>query len=125
MKTRSLLRDNPMMGWLVASILALVAAVMLYRQFGTKSETAQLTELVTIRDSETSETWQVPRGVMEKELYMRSYPVSLTQGLFNPNTGKANGFPIDDWKVTVERINSERKDLAEQGPAPTPTNPTE
>jgi hypothetical protein len=48
---------------------------------------------------------------MEKELYLRKYPVDPSQGLINPKTGKPNGFPVDAWKETVSRVNTERKEV--------------
>lgn len=108
------MRQNPMAGWGVAALLMLVAAVMVYTRLTAKSESAQLTELVTIRCTETGETWQVPRGVMEKELWLRPYPVDTNEGLANPKTGKRTGFPVDAWKETVQNINGQRKDDEEK-----------
>lgn len=115
---RKFLQDRPMLGWGFAAALLLVAAVMVYMRLGSESETEQLTEMVTIRCSETGQEWQVLRGVMEKELYLRSYPVDPTQGLVNPATGKPTGFPVDDWKQTVERINAERASVSRPTAAP-------
>ena len=117
---RSFMQKNPMAGWAVAGLLMLVAAVMVFTRLTAKSETAQLTELVTIRCSETGDTWTMPRGMMEKELYLRSYPVDPNQGLANPKTGKFTGFPVDAWKETVSRVNGERKDDEERFARPAP-----
>ena len=107
---REYLRKQPMLGWALAAVLMLVAAYSLWRNFQS-GDIAQLTQNVTIRCSETGETWQVPRGVIEKQLYQRPYPVNPNEGLINPKTGKATGFPVDDWKQTIERINNEIKAL--------------
>lgn len=117
---RTFLQNRPMLGWGVAALLMLFAAAMLYMRLGAKNETEQLTEMVTIRCSETGDTWQVLRGVMEKELYLRSYPLDPNQGLMNPKTGKPTGFPVDAWKQTVERINAERGSV---GAHPAPAAP--
>jgi apolipoprotein N-acyltransferase len=123
---RKFMQDNPMLGWALASVFILAAAVMIYMRITHKSETLQLTELITIRCSETGYEWQVPRGVMEKELYLRPYPVDPNQGLINPKTGKATGFPVDAWKQTVDRVNAERNEdvrpaaAAPPVPAPSP-----
>ena len=111
---RKLLAERPMLGWIVAAVLMLGTAFMLWRQLS-GGETAELSQMVTIRDTETGETWEMSRGSMEKELYMRSFPVDPNEGLTNPKTGKKTGFPVDDWKATITRINAERKDLAEGG----------
>jgi hypothetical protein len=124
---RTFMQKNPMVGWGVAGALMLFAAGMLYMRLTAKSETAQLTELVTIRDMENGDTWQMPRGMMEKELYLRKYPLDANLGLPNPKTGKFTGFPVDAWKETITRINDERKEDEEKyvkpplpGAAPTP-----
>ncbi len=122
-KFRAFMQQNPMVGWGCAAVLMLFAAGMLYMRLTAKTETAQLTELVTLRDSETGDTWQLPRGVMEKELYMRSYPVDPNQGLVNPKTGKPNGFPVDAWKETVLRINADRRDEGAPAPSAAPAPP--
>ena len=119
---RRFMQQSPMAGWGLAGVLMLVAAVMVYTRLTAKSETAQLTEIVTIRDGETGETWQMPRGMMEKELYLRGYPLDPNQGLPNPKTGKFTGFPADAWKETIGRINGERKP-DEEKPGATPTPP--
>lgn len=111
---RKLLTERPLLGWIVAAILMLGAAFLLWRQLS-GGEAVELGQTVTIRDSETGETWEMTRGAMEKELYMRTYPVDPNEGLTNPKTGKKTGFPVDDWKATITRINAERKDLAEGG----------
>jgi hypothetical protein len=105
---RQFMQKNPMMGWVLASLLMIFAAVMLYMRLGAKTETQQLAENVTIRDAETGETWKMPRGAMEKELYLRPFPLDPNKGLLNPKTGKPTGFPADAWKDTVDRINAER-----------------
>ena len=116
-KLRELMQNNPMLGWGVAALLTLGAAFMLFTRLTAKNETAQLTEMVTLRDSETGETWKVPRGVMEKELWLRAHPLDPNMGMLNPKTGKPTGFPIDSWKETVESINIERSADAKAPPA--------
>lgn len=115
---RSFLQNRPMLGWGLAAVLMLIAAVMVYVRLSSKSESEQLTEMVTIRCAETGDEWQVLRGVMEKELYLRPFPVDPNQGLINPKTGNPTGFPVDAWKQTVERINAE---IASVSGKPVPT----
>lgn len=121
---REFMRKNPMMGWVVAAVLMLGAAAVIIMQFGNKSETEQLTQFVTIRCTETGDTWQVLRGVMEKELYLRPYPIDPNQGLINPKTGKATGFPIDAWKETVDRVNTERSEVEQPAASRPPASGT-
>lgn len=119
---REFMQKNPMMGWALAALLTLGAAAVVITRVGAKSETQQLTQMITIRCTETGDTWQVLRGVMEKELYLRPYPIDPNQGLINPKTGKPTGFPIDAWKETVERVNIERSEV-EQPPTAKPPAP--
>ncbi|HMN39878.1 MAG TPA: hypothetical protein PKE29_03470 [Phycisphaerales bacterium] len=107
-RLREFLRKSPMLGWGMAAVLMLFAAYMLYTRLNPKDETQQLTQMVTIRCSETGDTWTVPRGIMEKELYLRPFPLDPNQGMVNPKTGRPTGFPVDAWKETIDRINYER-----------------
>ena len=94
------------------------------RQWQTRNlgggEVAELSEMVTIRCRDTGKEWKLARGVMEKQLMMRTYPVNPEEGLVNPDTGKPTGFPVDDWRRTIDRINAVRKPLAEKAAAKTP-----
>lgn len=113
------MQNNPMAGWVVAAVLMLAAALALWRQFGRSTETTELAEMITIRCIETGKEWKVPRGVMEKELYLRDFPVDPNKGLINPDTGKFTGFPVDAWKETVERVNAERSQVQKAGSSAT------
>lgn len=105
---REFFKSRPLLGWGLAALLMVATAYFVYRNL-TSDEVNQLTSTVTIRCAETGKTWQMPRGLMERELYDRSFPVDSSQGIINPDTGKPTGFPVDDWKQTIERINAERK----------------
>ena len=121
---RNFLQNNPMMGWVLAALVMLFAAFMVYTRLNPRDETKQLTEMVTIRCSETGDTWKVQRGIMEKELWLRPYPVDPNQGIVNPKTGKPTGFPVDAWKETVEQINAQRAEDSPAKPgAPAPSAP--
>jgi hypothetical protein len=117
MGMRDLLNKSPLLGWIVAAAVAVLAVVMFVRGMG-GGETAELTEEVTIRCSETGKEWKMVRGAMERELMLRPFPIKPDEGMINPDTGKPTGFPVDDWKLTVERVNSSR-DPATTNNAPT------
>ncbi len=106
-----------MLGWVLAAGLMIFAAGVVYRR-ANSGEVHELTQMVTIRCAETGETWQVLRGVMEKELYMRPYPINTSEGLINPKTGKPTGFPIDDWTQTVQSVNAALEGASKGVPAP-------
>jgi hypothetical protein len=116
MGIREFINQRPALGWGVAAAVIVVASVMFLRSLR-GGETAELTQEVTIRCRDTGKEWTMPRGAMERALYMRSYPVNPDEGLPNPDTGALTGFPVDDWKSTITRINADRKDRAEGGAA--------
>lgn len=92
-------------------IIALLAGFLVLRQLrsGTNAyEPERLTELVTIRCSETGEEWEMPRGRMEQLLWDRPAPIDPKIGLVNPKTGKPTGFPVSEWEATCIRINRDR-----------------
>lgn len=113
MDIREFINRQPMLGWAVAVVVALIATMMFLRNLGA-SETSELSQDVTVRCRDTGKEWKMRRGVMEKELMMRPYPVNPDEGIINPDTGKPTGFPVDDWKLTVDRVNSSRAPLAEK-----------
>jgi hypothetical protein len=128
MGIREFINKQPMLGWGVAVVAVVLAAFTFFRNVS-GGETAELTQDVTIRCRETGKEWKMTRGAMEKQLMLRAYPVNPDEGLVNPDTGKPTGFPIDDWKATVDRCNTMRAPLAEKAAtakttkAPSPKTP--
>lgn len=114
MGVREFINKSPILGWTVAAVLAVLAVVLIVRNFR-GGETSELTETVTIRCRDTGKEWTMKRGEMEKQLMLRPYPVNPDEGLINPDTGKPTGFPVDAWKQTVDMINAERAPLATEG----------
>jgi hypothetical protein len=112
MGIREFINKQPALGWGLAALAGLIAVFTFFRNIQL-DETSELTQLVTIKCSETGKEWKMVRGAMEKELMMRPYPVNPDEGLVNPDTGKPTGFPIDDWKLSVDRCNTMRAPLAE------------
>jgi len=91
--------------------IAVLAGFLVLRQLGSGTnayEPERLTELVTIRCSETGEEWEMPRGRMEQLLWDRPAPIDPKVGLVNPKTGKSTGFPVSEWEATCIRINRDR-----------------
>lgn len=123
MSIRQFLEKRPALGWGIASILLVIAAVAVGRSV-VQNRRPALAEEITIRCVETGKEWKLPRGVVEKQLIMRPYPLSPDEGLPNPDTGKLTGFPVDDWKRMVEGINSDRKAAMEEEGIVVPTPPT-
>ena len=79
---------------------------------------ASLTQDLTIRCSETGDEWTLSRGKLEQALYSRQGEIDVNEGLVNPETGKATGFPVNrkrDWDGTIDRIKEEKAALAARG----------
>lgn len=114
---REFINKSPWLGWALAACLLLAGGFMYMRlRPGNAPYSLQrMTENVTIRCTETGKEWTMPRGRMEKELFGRGGQIDPAVGLINPDTGRATGFPVDDWKETVDRINKEKQALAAGG----------
>jgi hypothetical protein len=113
---RDFVNRSPWLGWALAAAILVVAAVMYWRLSPARAAYSldRMTENVTVRCTETGNEWTMPRGRMEKELFGRPGPIDPGVGLVNPDTGKPTGFPVDDWKSTVDRINKEKQALADR-----------
>ena len=116
---REFVNKSPWLGWALAIVLLLGGGLMYYRlrPGAAAYSLARMTQDVTIRCTETGKEWTMPRGRMEKELFGRSGQLDPSVGLTNPDTGRSTGFPVDDWKETVERINAEKQALSQKGRA--------
>jgi hypothetical protein len=115
MGVREALQSKPWIGWAVAAVALLLAALVWYRAGrGSLNEYTfdRLTEDVTIRDRETGEEWVMKRGRVEQILWDRAGALDPNEGIPNPTTGKPTGFPKSDWESTVERINRDRIEAA-------------
>lgn len=110
---RETMNNKPWIGYVLVAALG-AGAVLGYMRLsgsGDPNGVEQLTQIVTIRDSETGDEWKMSRGQMELELIQRSAKATLEarSGLINPKTGKPNGFPVDrSWDEAITRINAER-----------------
>jgi len=105
-RIRTLLKKSPWLGWTVASVFLVVAALVWIR--GGRSSNPfsydRLSETVTLKCIETGEKFEMPRGRYEKELWERPLPLDTNQGITNPNTGRPTLFPANEWDETIERM---------------------
>jgi hypothetical protein len=125
MSIRTVLREKAYLGWSLAGLLFILAAVLAFRAFrGTPSAYTfdRLTENVVIKDRETGEEWTMPRGRMEAILWDRGARLDPSVGLPNPTTGTPTGFPKSEWEATVERIKSDREAAAQAYGGHVPTS---
>lgn len=122
-RLRELLRQYPWAGWAVAGVLLLVAAFFAWRGRGAGPYSLdRMTADLTIRCAETGEEWTVPRGRVEAELRQRAGLIDTGQGLVNPKTGRATGFPVArEWNDMVQRVNADKQAMlsrTRRAPAP-------
>jgi hypothetical protein len=114
---REKMQEKPWIGWVVASVLLVVAVALFFRgSFAEKGayNPERMREFVTIRYSDTGDEEKLRRGAFEKRLRSESSGLlDLSKGLLNPKTQQATGFLVDTegWSETVNRINAERKRL--------------
>ncbi|MFG0259493.1 MAG: hypothetical protein ACF8LK_03990 [Phycisphaerales bacterium JB041] len=101
---------------LLGVIACVLAVVLLLRLTGPENPYTheRLTEEVTLKCRETGFEMTIPRGRMEQMLWDRPAPIDPAQGLTNPETGRPTMFPKSEWEQTVQRINDNRRAVAEQ-----------
>lgn len=123
---RQKLNDKPWIGWTVAGAMAVLAGVVYFtRSSGSNVEYSQeyMTEMVTVKFADTGDELELPRGRFERMLRSSgSGTLDPSKGLINPKTNQPTGFLFDksDWEKTVQRINSERKELGTDAAASKP-----
>ena len=111
---RDFFQKRPWVAWVIAVISVAFAGVMYIRGMSNNApdSISRLSEMVTIRCTETGKEWQMNRGQFERLL--------MTQdGLIDPNKGipskfadgRPTGVLVDkkDWEETVKRINAMKK----------------
>ncbi len=117
-KVRTFVNERPWLGWVVAG-LVLVGSYFVYRSLsgaGNPYSVDRLSEMVTLKCSETGFEWQMTRGEMELELRQRAGMIKPGDGLRNPQTGKFTGFPFNksEWESTLDRLNGERQEVMDR-----------
>jgi hypothetical protein len=120
---RAILEKKPWIGWAVAGVF-LVLAVWIYMRRTTSSDPyspERMTEMVTIKFTDTGDEVDMPRGRLDKELRQSGGKLDPTKGVVNPKTGQPTGFPFNkaEWNEWITRINTEREAAAKSGPAKT------
>ena len=101
---------------LLGLLVCVLALVLVLRLAGPENPYTheRLTEDVTLKCRETGFEMTIPRGRMEQMLWDRPAPIDPTVGLTNPETGRPTMFPKSEWEQTVQRINDDRRTVAEQ-----------
>lgn len=134
-KLRKFVNERPWLGWVVA-VAMLGVSLFIYQNLSGANDpysVDRLSEMVTLKCSETGHEWEMTRGEMELQLRQRQGMAKPTDGIVNPQTGKPTGFPFSksDWEATITRLNAERQDAIDRRKGPktddnkAPTSPGE
>lgn len=109
---RSVLSNNPKIGWGVAAVFFVAAAALLVVQLrgsGPADSIERRSEEVTLRCTESGEEWTMTRGQFERNLLLYDGELSQDGMLPSPHAdGRLTAILVDrsDWRETVERINA-------------------
>lgn len=105
------MNENPAVGRTIAFIAVAVAAFFIFRTLN-KSEPdshERRSQMVTIRDTETGDEWEMNRGQFERLLMLQEGQIDPNGGIPSHfSEGRPVGVLVDksDWENTVERINA-------------------
>ncbi|MGQ0626805.1 MAG: hypothetical protein ACT4PL_01745 [Phycisphaerales bacterium] len=118
---RTMIREKPAIGWGVAGVLLLVAVYLaVSRTSGNEDAfgSASMTEMVTIKFTDTGKTEEWPRGRVVRELLSTgATKLDPNVGIRNPETGQMTGFIFSkaEWDQMINTLNTERE-AAAKGP---------
>ncbi|MFG0313091.1 MAG: hypothetical protein ACF8LL_02730 [Phycisphaerales bacterium] len=111
MGLRETLNEKPIIGRSLAVIAIFCAAYFMFRALN-RTEPDSLerrSEMVTIRDTETGDEWEMNRGQFERLLLLQQGDIDPSSGIPSKfSDGKPVGVLVDkdDWEETVKRINA-------------------
>lgn len=120
MDIRELLNEKPAISRTIVGVFVVGAIVFAFRA-GTNSAPDSIerrSEIVTIRDTETGDEWQMNRGQFERLLLLSDGLVDENGGIPSEfSEGRRTGVLVDksDWKETVQRINAMKKSVGAGG----------
>ena len=110
---REELNKRPWLGWIVAGVLLVVAVAVYLSRTGNDDPYSpeRMTEMVTIKFTDTGEEMEIPRGRLDLQLRQTGGKLDPTKGLINPKTGQPTGFPFSksEWEDMCARINASRE----------------
>lgn len=118
---RSMLKDSPWLGWVVAALCLALAAYVTFRQFRPADlmSPERMKDELTIRYADTGEVVTIPRGRLDKMLRTQGGLLDPSVGLINPKTNQPTGFLFnkDEWDGLITRINADKKAMGITGTA--------
>lgn len=112
MSLRESMNKNPWLGWAAAGVLFLVAVLLAVRNFGGGSDsysTDRMTEVVTIKFTDTGDTIEIPRGRLIKQILDQGGELDPNKGLINPKTKQPTGFLFDkaEWDRMITQLQAD------------------
>lgn len=119
MGLREKLNDNPIIGRSIAGVLLAAAIVfVVMRSVGNEPPDSidRRSEMVTIRDTETGDEWEMNRGRFEQMLMTSDGMIDPSGGIPSKfSEGRKTGILVDkdDWEETVRRINALKERYAD------------
>lgn len=114
MGIRDEMNQKPWMGWVVAALLFCVAAFFAWRSLnrgGDMYSGSSMTEIVTIKFTDTEDTMEMPRGRLIKLLLDQGGKLDPGKGLINPKTQQPTGFLFNkpEWDRMIQQLNADRE----------------
>lgn len=118
-RLRTLLQ-SPTIGWSAAGLCLLLALFLLFRSVFSSSpyDLSKLSEVVTVRFTDTNDEITLTRGEFEKQLREVQGVLTKEKGILNPKTGQPSGILVAtrEWTETVNRINQEKEWARQNSP---------
>lgn len=122
MKLRELLNAKPWIAWTIA-LIAVGVAVLFYLRNSSGNEidsVKSLSEMVTVRCTETGQEWEMNRGRLVQMLMQQSGPINVNQGIPSQFAeGRLTGVIVDKnaWEATVNYVNGMKKGISSRSKA--------
>lgn len=117
MGLRETLEKYPVISRIIVGVVALAAVGFGIRPFlrSNPDSLERRSQMVTIRDTETGDEWEMNRGEFERLLLTQEGMIDPTRGIPSKfSEGRLTGVLVDksDWTETVERINTLKEHYA-------------
>ncbi len=123
MSIREEINRRPWLGWAVAGVLVVLGVVaFIFRTSGGTGDAydgSRMTQMVTIKYTDTGDTEEVHRGrLIKRMLDENKGKIDPNKGLINPKTQQPTGFFYDkaEWEALVKQLNDDLEAGAKSNP---------
>lgn len=129
MGIRESINERPWLGWAIAGILLVLGVLGFFWRMGPGGDAydpQRMTQVVTIKYTDTGDTEEIPRGRLIKRMLDENKGVfDPKKGLQNPKTKEYTGFLYNksEWEALIKQLNEDREDASKQKPSPPPPPP--